>query len=109
MEIEPVPFVAVDWDQHPVVEVLGETGKASVREVQAGNLRLRMVEYSRGYRADHWCDRGHAVHVLEGACVVEIQDGRAYPLVAGMSFYVGDGLDLHRLFTEAGCEMPIVD
>jgi|GEM_PF-4387406 len=28
-----------------------------------GNIRVRMVEYTPGYLADHWCNRGHIANM----------------------------------------------
>lgn len=68
-----------------------------------------MVEYTSAYKADHWCSLGHIVHVIDGTCTLEIEDGRVFSLAAGMSFYVGDGVDAHRASTEGGCTVFIVD
>jgi len=66
MKIEGVPFSVPDWSQIESVEHAGETGKAIRRTIEVGNIRVRKVEYSPGYVADHWCSRGHLLLVLEG-------------------------------------------
>ncbi len=109
MRFEPTPFTSINWENLPAEEFPGETGTASVRTVEAGDVRIRLVEYGPGYRADHWCDRGHVVYVTEGTCVMEIQDGREFVIGPGMSFCVGDGIDLHRVRTETGCRAFVVD
>lgn len=109
MKFEAFPFTFIDWDECPMTEHLGSTGTARVRTVEVGEIRVRMVHYSAGYLADHWCDRGHVVFVVEGSCTLEIQDGRAFFLTAGQSFAVGDGIDLHRVSTTTGCEVFVVD
>ena len=109
MRIEGVPFTAIDWAQVPVTVHPGETGEARWRTVEAGNLRVRLVEYSPGYRADHWCARGHVLLVLEGELLTELQDGAVHRLAAGMSYQVADDVAPHRSSTAAGARLFIVD
>ena len=68
-----------------------------------------MVEYTPGYRADHWCSKGHVVPVLEGELVTELADGRKFVSTAGSSFVVADDVDTHRAYTEKGTKLFIVD
>jgi mannose-6-phosphate isomerase-like protein (cupin superfamily) len=96
MEIRGVPFRTIEW---PLVEPslhAGDPGTASWRTVEAGNVRVRVVEYSPGYVADHWCERGHVIHVLEGELVTELRDGRTFTLGPGQSYVVADGDGAHR-------------
>jgi quercetin dioxygenase-like cupin family protein len=109
MKIEGVPFAAIDWEQVPVTVHPGETGEARWRTVEAGNLRVRLVEYSPGYRADHWCARGHVLLVLEGELVTELQGGAVHRLASGMSYQVADDVAPHRSSTAAGARLFIVD
>jgi quercetin dioxygenase-like cupin family protein len=109
MKMGAIPFTLINWEQKPVDECPGDTGRASIRMVEANDVRIRTVEYTPGYSANHWCDRGHVVFVIEGNCTVELQNGRSFLLTAGMSFCVGDGIDLHRAVTETGCKVFIVD
>jgi quercetin dioxygenase-like cupin family protein len=109
MRIEDVPFTTVDWASLPVVEHRGETGSALWRTLEAGNLRVRMVEYSAGYLADHWCSRGHVLLVLEGELVTELEDGSEHRLCPGQSYQVADGVAPHRSRTAGGARLFIVD
>jgi hypothetical protein len=109
MKIEQVPFCTVDWSQVPASEHPGESGKAYWRTLEVGNLRVRMVEYSPGYYADHWCSRGHVLLVLEGELVTELQDGRSFTLTPGVSYQVADGAEPHRSHTTTGAKLFIVD
>jgi len=109
MRIEGVPFFTTDWGLVPVTEHPGETGVATWRTVEVGNLRVRMVEYSPGYLADHWCDRGHALLVLEGELVTELASGESYVLRAGQSYQVAEGAAPHRSRTASGAKLFIVD
>jgi hypothetical protein len=110
MEIPPLPFTVTDWSRMSPTEHPGETGKAFWRTLDIGNLRVRMVEYTPGYLADHWCDRGHVLYVLEGELDTELKDGRRFTLTAGMSYQVSDfGDAAHRSSTRTGAKLFIVD
>ena len=109
MKIEGVAFTATDWDAVERVEHKGETGSAWWRTVEAGNLRVRMVEYSAGYAADHWCSRGHVVLVLKGELETRLKDGRVFVTRAGQSWQAGDGEGEHRSSTRGGTTLFIVD
>ena len=110
MEIPPLPFTVTDWSRMPPAEHPGETGAAFWRTLNIGNLRVRMVEYTPGYLADHWCDRGHVLYVLEGELDTELKDGRRFTLTAGMSYQVSDfGDAAHRSSTRTGARLFIVD
>jgi quercetin dioxygenase-like cupin family protein len=109
MRIDAVPFSTLDWSQLPISEHRGETGSAHWRTFEMGNIRVRMVEYSPGYRADHWCSRGHVLLVLEGELTTELADGTTYVLKPGMSYHVGEDTAPHRSFTVGGARLFIVD
>ena len=109
MEIRDVPFGVTDWADVPRTEHKGETGVAWWRTREIGNIRVRMVEYSPGYLADHWCSRGHVLLVLEGELVTELQDGSAHVLHAGQTYQVADDATPHRSRTEGGARLFIVD
>lgn len=110
MKLPSMPFGVTDWSKVPPVEYKGETGRALWRVFQAGDLRMRLVEYSPGYLADHWCDRGHVLFVLEGELVTELKDGRRFTLTPGMSYQVSDfGDSPHRSATATGAKLFIVD
>ena len=109
MKIEGVPFTMIDWRAIPPTEHPGITGVALWRTIEQGNLRVRMVEYSPGYEADHWCQRGHVVLVLEGELINELENGTSTVLKAGMSYQVSDGTPAHKSRTEGGATLFIVD
>lgn len=98
-----------DWDNVPVVEYPGETGKAYWRTLQAGGTRIRMVEYSANYLADHWCERGHIVLCVDGEMITELSDGQKLTMTKGMSYIVSDGASSHRSFSAGGAKLFIVD
>jgi quercetin dioxygenase-like cupin family protein len=110
MKIPELPFTVTDWAALPATVYPGETGEATWRTFNIGNLRVRLVEYSPGYLADHWCDRGHVLYVLDGELGTELQDGRTFKLTPGMSYQVSDfGDAAHRSSTRTGARLFIVD
>jgi hypothetical protein len=109
MRIEDVAFCTTEWDKVPATTHPGETGTALWRTLEIGNIRVRMVEYTPGYKADHWCSRGHVLLVLDGELVTELADGRRVVLCAGSSYQVAENAEPHRSETAAGAKLFIVD
>jgi len=109
MNIASFPFQVIDWTSIAKEEHPGETGKAYWQTHMVHNIRVRRVEYSPGYKADHWCSKGHIIFCLEGGMNTELEDGRIMKLDAGMCYFVGDNNEAHRSFTETGCQLYIVD
>jgi hypothetical protein len=104
-----IPFLKIDWTQIDKVEYKGETGTAVWQTIQFDGLRVRVVEYSSGYLADHWCQKGHIVHCLDGEFVSELSTGEKIRLMKGESYVVSDGLSSHRSVTENGVRLLIID
>jgi len=104
-----LPFGITDWSQVGVTEHQGESGVARWRTQLFSGIRVRMVEYSPGYEADHWCVKGHILLCLEGELLTRLQDGREFVLTAGMSYQVGDNAEAHRSSTTSGARLFIVD
>ncbi len=109
MDFGTLPFAAVDWSKVPRTEHEGDPGVAQWRTVEAGALRLRRVDYSPGYSANHWCRRGHVLFVIQGELTTELEDGRTFTLKAGMSYHVANDAEAHRSRTEGGASLFIVD
>jgi hypothetical protein len=110
MKLEGMPIGAVDWSEVAAVGHAGETGSATARSRDLGGVQLRIVRYGAGYCADHWCAKGHIVHVLSGDLVIEHDDGRRFPLSAGMSWYApDDDGPPHRVVCATGATVFIVD
>ena len=110
MKIPALPFTVTDWSAVTPTIHPGETGQALWRTLTIGDLRVRIVEYSPGYLADHWCDRGHVLMVLDGELDTELRDGRRFTLKPGMSYQVSDFGDApHRSSTATGARLFIVD
>jgi hypothetical protein len=109
VELAGIPFGITDWSALAPTEHAGDTGVATWRTRHFGPLRVRMVEYSAGYRADHWCEKGHIVFCVAGELNTELADGRTYTLRPGMSYQVADGAAAHRSSSTAGATLFIVD
>ena len=109
MQITEIPFGTTDWAAIPPTEHAGETGTAFWRTREFGGLRVRMVEYSPGYRADHWCEKGHILLCLAGDLETELRDGRRFQLRPGISYQVADGAEAHRSYSRTGATLFIVD
>lgn len=109
MNLSDIPFGVTDWSQIERSEHAGETGMAYWHTQVFGNIRVRMVEYSAGYLADHWCKKGHILLCLEGELHTELEDGRRFVMTAGMSYQVADQAEAHRSSTTNGARLFIVD
>ncbi len=104
-----INFEKIDWSTVEKIIYTGETGKATWQTKQYKGLRIRKVEYSAGYLADHWCKKGHIVQCLEGSFVSEMQNGDMFTLTKGMTYIVSDDLSIHRSISENGVTLLIID
>lgn len=109
MTLDSIPFTTTYWDQIIPTTHPGETGFALWRTQTFGDIRVRMVDYSPDYLADHWCEKGHVILCLEGELITELADGRTFTLTPGISYQVGDGTAAHRSRTITGARLFIVD
>jgi hypothetical protein len=109
MNISAIPFGVTDWSGVPRIEHKGERGSAYWQTRQFGPIRVRMIEYTPGYLADHWCAKGHILLCLDGELLTELKDGRRFTMKPGMSYQVSDGGEPHRSSTESGAKLFIVD
>jgi len=109
LKIISFPFQTVDWSTIPKEEHNGETGVAYWQVQKVNDIRIRMVEYSPGYKADHWCSKGHIIYCIDGEMHTELKDGRIMKLRHGMCYFVGDNNEAHRTSTSVGCKLFIVD
>jgi hypothetical protein len=109
MKMGDIPFGTTDWSGIARTEHAGERGTAFWRTKDFGGIRVRMVEYTPGYRADHWCEKGHILLCLEGELHTELRDGRSFTLTPGTSYQVADETDAHRSSTATGAKLFIVD
>jgi len=109
MENKNIPFQTIDWENISRTEHSGTTGKAYWKTMQFDGLRVRHVEYSKGYEADHWCEKGHIVYCIKGEVTNELKNGTSSVLKAGMSYIVSDMLSSHRSITKNGVQLLIID
>ncbi len=105
MKLHDIPFQTVDWSRIASTEHRGESGVATWRTLEVGNVRARVIEYSPGYVADHWCERGHVIYVLDGELVNELRDGRSNL----QGYVVADGDGAHRSTSPRGARLFVVD
>lgn len=109
MKMTGFSFAATDWTQVAASKHPRETGVAFWKTRNFGEIRVRMVEYSPGYLADHWCSKGHVVLCLEGELDTELADGGRFRLKSGESYQASDGEPGHRSSTKTGARLFIVD
>lgn len=109
MQIAEIPFGLTDWSKIEPTAHDGDSGTASWRTQQFGVIRVRMVEYSPNYVANHWCEKGHILLCLEGELETQLADGRRFVLTPGISYQVADHAGPHRSSTRLGAKLFIVD
>ncbi len=109
MNPQNISFQTIDWNLISKTEYKGETGSAFWQTLQFPGVRIRIVEYSSGYLADHWCSKGHIVHCLEGEFTSELNDGTSFELKKGMTYIVSDDTGSHRSVSRNGVKLLIVD
>lgn len=104
-----IPFQTIDWSTIPKTEHKGDVGVAYWQTLQLEGLRIRLVEYTKGYIADHWCQKGHIVHCLEGEFTSELENDTNVALTKGMTYVVSDAISSHRSVTKEGVKLLIID
>ena len=109
MKLEAIPFQTIDWSRIEPTSHPGAPGVATWRTLEVGNVRVRKVEYAPGYVADHWCERGHVLLVLEGELITELRDGRRSTRGPGDTYVVADADGAHRSLSPGGARLFIVD
>ena len=109
MRMSGIPFGTTDWSTVERTTHKGGRGEAHWRTRHFGDIRVRLVEYSPGYVADHWCDKGHILLCIEGELHTQLRDGRVHTLRPGMSYQVADNAEAHRSYTDTGARLFIVD
>jgi hypothetical protein len=103
MNITDIPFNIINWSDVDPVEYYGKTGTALWRTKNFGDIRIRMLEYSPGYSADHF------IFCFEGELITELSDGRKFTLTPGISYHVADNSEAHRSSTVIGAKLFVVD
>jgi hypothetical protein len=109
MQLQSFPFQTLEWDFIPKEEHAGISGIAFWQVFMMNEIRIRKVEYSADYIADHWCNKGHIIFCIEGQMETLLADGRKFMLSKGMTYHVGDGNEAHQSSSIDGCKLFIVD
>lgn len=109
MDNKNIPFRRIDWTAVPKTEHKGDSGTSFWQTLEYSGLRIRIVEYTKGYVADHWCQKGHIVHCLEGEFTSESQEGKDIIMKKGMTYVVSDDLSSHRSASKNGAVLLIID
>jgi len=109
MKLDGIPFCTTDWREVTPTQHPGDVGMALWRTQKFGDIRVRIVEYSAGYEADHWCSKGHVLFCMEGELHTRLEDGRTFTLSPGMSYQVADDAEAHRSSTPVGAKLFVVD
>ena len=104
-----IPFQIINWSLLEATKHAGSSGMAEWRTLQLEGLRVRRVNYSAGYLADHWCQKGHILHCLQGTLTTEMENGEQFVLAAGMTYIVSDELSSHRSVCTEPVELLIID
>ena len=104
-----IPFQTIDWSNVAITEHKGETGVAFWQTLNVDGIRLRLVEYSPNYLADHWCQKGHIVHCIEGEFISKLKNGDQFLMSKGMTYIVSDNLSSHRSSTHSAVKLLIID
>ncbi len=107
--ITPIPFQTINWSQIEKINYPGVSGTATWQTMTYEGLRIRLVEYSNNYVADHWCVKGHVIYCLEGSFISELKTGEKFILTKGMSYIVSDHASEHRSVSNQGVKLLIID
>jgi mannose-6-phosphate isomerase class I len=107
--MKKISFQIIDWNVLPESINPGETGRSISQIIEYPGLRIRIVEYSAGYLANHWCQKGHIVYCIEGEVINEQENGDQFILKQGMSYIVSDDMSSHRSRAENKVKLLIVD
>lgn len=109
MQFPSFPFSITDFTGLTPEIHAGSTGYANWRTFYREGIRIRLVEYSPDYLADHWCAKGHIIYCVSGSMETELDNGGKYLLQQGQVYSVGDNNGQHRTYSEKGCVLFIVD
>jgi hypothetical protein len=104
-----IPFSHINWTSIEKVAFKGDKGFSIWQTIQYPGLRIRLVEYSINYSADHWCQKGHIVHCISGEFTSELSSGEKITLVKDDSYVVTDNASSHRSFSINGAMLLIID
>lgn len=106
--LTPQDFL-IDWENLPEERSAGLTGFATIRTQQTDNLKIRLLTYSEGYEADHWCTKGHIITVQEGSLFIDFKDGSSMTVDKGKVSVLGENNDPHKARTVEKAVVLIID
>lgn len=109
MHLAPFNFQTINWESIPKEERTAEAGRVFWQTIFMNDVRVRKVEYTPGYKSDHWCKKGHVLLCMEGELTTDLDNGKSFTLTAGMFYLVGDNCEAHRSHSAKGCKLFIVD
>ena len=109
MTIENFLPLSFDWNNIPTQKVNGETGFSTIKTQTLGEITIRHIEYSNNYTADHWCEKGHIVFIIQGELIIEHKDNSIHSLKSGMTYLIGDNTLAHKAKSEFGAKALIID
>jgi hypothetical protein len=105
-----IPFQTINWETIPPIEHSGASGISISRTFQSDIIRLRLVDFSPKYKADHWCGKGHVIYCLDGDFVLHLKDGSKNVVTKGMTCQMlDDTQNPHLMISESGCKLFILD
>lgn len=99
----------IEWEKVLSEKIIDKNGFAISKTQMIDGIRIRLVEYSVGYFADHWCEKGHIIFVVEGELIIEHKDHSTCTVTKGMSYLVGDNSLTHRAKSISGAKVFVVD
>lgn len=109
MDIKILENISINWELSQAEKSLGTSGFVFSKSVDLGTIRMRQLSFSENYEADHWCEKGHIIHVLAGELIIEYQDGSQVTIPTGQSLILGDSISLHKAKTESESTVLIID
>ena len=109
MTIDSFLPLSFDWDSIPTQKIDGETGFCTIKTKTLGEIKIRHIEYSANYSADHWCDKGHIVFIIDGELKIEHKDNSIHTLQGGMTYLIGDNTLAHQAKSKLGAKALIID
>ncbi|MBB4807730.1 quercetin dioxygenase-like cupin family protein [Chryseobacterium defluvii] len=109
MEIQALKDTAINWEIIPEQKANGVTGSVISRTIEFQNFKIRQLYFSEDYEADHWCEKGHIIHVVSGELIIEYNEGPSIAISKGNSLVLGDHISSHKARTKTETQVLIID
>jgi hypothetical protein len=107
--MEHLPLEATDWGSVEEERQPGATGHAISKTRSYADVRVRFIEYTPGYLADHWCSKAHVIYCIAGEISIELDNGHRLNVRKGMSLATEQDGTRHRLSSDIGAVIFVVD